>query len=257
MSTPDAPRPTRHRSWTAAAALLALVVVALAAVLINAAVSGPDTTTAAPDPSGPPTPAPAAGSVTASATSEDGGDRPAGCATTGTDQSVPTATPSGVTWSLVQGFAVPSTTADGPALKGPAGVAYCYSRTPVGALLAASNLGHVTGSPTAVVADLRDHALVENQYTDQLASSSTPGSPGAGAGVQLAGFRVVSYSPDQATVTLAIASAGSTSGSVQLTVALAWSGGDWRVVPQAGPALFVNVGSVTSLSNFVPWSGVA
>jgi hypothetical protein len=74
--------------------------------------------------------------------------------------------------------------------------------------------------------------------------------------VQWAGFRIVSYSPAQATVTLAGAAPATTPSYGQLTVALAWSQGDWRVVPQAGPALFVNVGPVPSLASFVPWSGV-
>ena len=253
MSSPDAPRPTRSRSWTAAAVLLTVVAVALAAVLINAAVSGPATPPAAA-PTAPAAP-PAAGGGPTAAGADTSGDRPTGCTTTGGAQTVPTSTPTGGTWKLVAGFAVPSTTADGPALKGPAGVAYCFSRTPVGALLAASNLGHVTGPPTQVVAELKDHALVTNQYTDQLTTSATPGGPSPG--IQLAGFRIVSYSQDQAVVTLSFAaSTGPTPTYAQLTVSLAWSQGDWRVVPQAGPALFINAGSLPSLASFVPWSGV-
>ncbi len=260
MRNPDNPRPTRTRSWAAAAALLALVVVALAAVLIHAAVSGSTTATASPTPMAGSAPnASTCGTIpgtgAAPGPAGTGVDRPTGCITTGTDQNVPTATPAGVRWTLVAGFAVPSTASDGPTLTGPAGVAYCYARTPMGALLAASNLGHVTGSAADTIADLKAHALVANAYTDQLVSTPTATGP-KGASVQWAGFRIVSYSPDQATVTLAGAAPATTPSYGQLTVALAWSQGDWRVVPQAGPALFVNVGPVPSLASFVPWSGV-
>jgi hypothetical protein len=257
MRNPDNPW---TRSWAAAASLLALVGVALAAVLIHAAVSSPTTPTVAPTPgAGAAASAGNGGPSTGTGPSTVPGtevDRPAGCTTTGTDQTVPTATPAGVRWTLVAGFAVPSTPADGPTLTGPAGVAYCYSHTPTGALLAASNLGHVTGSPTDAIADLKAHALVANSYTDQLVSTPTTTGPNTGASVQWAGFRIVSYSPAQATVTLAGAAPATTPSYGQLTVALAWSQGDWRVVPQAGPALFVNVGPVPSLASFVPWSGV-
>ena len=133
--------------------LLGLVVVALVIVLIHAATSPTPPGTAAPAAT-PPAGAPpvaatsaAGGAPPPSAAAGSDGGRPAGCSTTGNDQTVPTSPPSGVNWTLTGGFAVPSSAADGPKLRGAAGVGYCYSHTPLGALLAASNLGHGTGTP--------------------------------------------------------------------------------------------------------------
>ncbi len=143
-------------AWIGSAVLLGLVAVALVVVLIHAAVSPKAATPAAASPPGA-TPgaapsagvAPAPGGAPASANAGQEG-RPAGCSTTGSDQTVPTSPPTGVTWSLTAGFAVPSSVADGPTLHGPGGVRYCYSHTPLGAVLAASNLGQGTGSPQEI-----------------------------------------------------------------------------------------------------------
>ncbi len=249
-------------AWIGSAVLLGLVAIALVIVLIHAAVSPkPATPAAASPPGATPGAAPSAGVATApggapaSATSGQEG-RPAGCSTTGSDQTIPTSPPTGVTWSLISGFAVPSSSADGPKLHGPGGVGYCYSHTPLGALLAASNLGHGTGTPQEIQASSLDHSLVNNQYASQIAGTPATGENPT-SGVQLAGFRILSYSPVQASITLAASVDGRTDSYPQLSVAMQWQDGDWRAVPQAGPALFVTVASAPSLAGFVPWMGVS
>ncbi len=202
-------------AWIGSAVLLGLVAIALVIVLIHAAVSPkPATPAAASPPGATPGAAPSAGVATApggapaSATSGQEG-RPAGCSTTGSDQTIPTSPPTGVTWSLISGFAVPSSSADGPKLHGPGGVGYCYSHTPLGALLAASNLGHGTGTPQEIQASSLDHSLVNNQYASQIAGTPATGENPT-SGVQLAGFRILSYSPVQASITLAASVDGRT-----------------------------------------------
>ncbi len=245
-------------AWMGSAVLLGLVVVALVIVLIHAATSPKPPPAAAAPPATAPAAAPPAGATSAPGGAPAGSDggRPAGCSTTGTDQTVPTSPPSGVNWTLTGGFAVPSAAADGPKLHGAAGVGYCYSHTPLGALLAASNLGHGTGTPEEIQNSSLAHTLAANQYTSQLAATPATGE-GTTGGVQLAGFRILSYSPEQASITLAAIVAGRTDSYPQLSVAMQWQAGDWRAVPQAGPALFVTVASAPSLAGFVPWSGVS
>ena len=136
-------------AWIGSAVLLGLVAMALVIVLIHAATSPkPATPAAASPPGASPGAAPPPGTATAGAPAPvTGGQegRPAGCSTTGSDQTVPTSPPAGVNWALVHGVAVPSSPGDGPTLHDTAGVGYCYSHTPLGALLAASNLGQGTG----------------------------------------------------------------------------------------------------------------
>lgn len=78
-----------------------------------------------------------------------------------------------------------------------------------------------------------------------------------GADVQLAGFRIVNYSADQASIILAASVGGQTNSYPRLSIAMQWYDGDWRAIPQAGPALFVAVAPVPSLAGFVPWSKVS
>jgi len=251
-------------AWIGSAVLLGLVAIGLVIVLIHAATSSKPGTPSAASPPGAPAGstaqaggAPPGGSPPATAPGAGQAGRPAGCSTTGTDQTIPTSPPAGVTWSLTGGIAVPSSAADGPTLHGAAGIAYCYSHTPLGALLAASNLGHGTGTDQEIQTAVLDHSILPNQLARQLAAEPGSSDSGAGAGIQLAGFRIISYSPDQASISLALSVPGRTDMYPQLSVAMQWYEGDWRAVPQAGPALFVTVASAPSLAGFVPWSGVS
>jgi len=250
-------------AWIGSAVLLGMVAIGLVIVLIHAATSGkPGTPTAASPPGAPSGStaqaggAPPGGSPPATAPGAGQAGRPAGCATTGTDQTIPTSPPAGVTWSLTGGFAVPSSAADGPTLHGPGGVRYCYSHTPLGAVLAASNLGQGTGSPQEIQDASLKLSVVPNQYSAQVASTPAPPRDNRGSG-QFAGFRIISYSPDQASIALAASIPGQTDSYPLLTVAMQWYQGDWRAVPQPGPTVVVTGSSATSLAGFVPWAGVS
>jgi len=249
-------------AWIGSAVLLGLVAVALVIVLIHAAVSPkPAPPAAASPPGATPGAAPLPGTATApggapAPTNAGQEGRPAGCTTSGSDQTIPTSPPTGVTWSLSAGFAVPSSVADGPTLHGPGGVRYCYSHTPLGAVLAASNLGQGTGSPQEIQDASLKLSVVPNQYSAQVASTPAPPRDNRGSG-QFAGFRIISYSPDQASIALAASIPGQTDSYPLLTVAMQWYQGDWRAVPQPGPTVVVTGSSATSLAGFVPWAGVS
>jgi len=249
-------------AWIGSAVLLGLVAIALVIVLIHAAVSPkPATPAAASPPGATPGAAPLPGTATApggapAPTNAGQEGRPAGCTTSGSDQTIPTSPPTGVTWSLTAGFAVPSSVADGPTLHGPGGVRYCYSHTPLGAVLAASNLGQGTGSPQEIQDASLKLSVVPNQYSAQVASTPAPPRDNRGSG-QFAGFRIISYSPDQASIALAASIPGQTDSYPLLTVAMQWYQGDWRAVPQPGPTVVVTGSSATSLAGFVPRAGVS
>jgi len=249
-------------AWIGSAVLLGLVAIALVIVLIHAATSPKPATPAAPSPPGAtPGAAPLPGTATApggapAPTNAGQEGRPAGCTTSGSDQTIPTSPLAGVTWSLTAGFAVPSSVADGPTLHGPGGVRYCYSHTPLGAVLAASNLGQGTGSPQEIQDASLKLSVVPNQYSAQVASTPAPPRDNRGSG-QFAGFRIISYSPDQASIALAASIPGQTDSYPLLTVAMQWYQGDWRAVPQPGPTVVVTGSSATSLAGFVPWAGVS
>ncbi len=250
-------------AWIGSAVLLGLVAVALVIVLINAATSPkPATPAAASPPGATPGAGPSAGVATApggapAPTNAGQEGRPAGCSTTGSDQTIPTSPPTGVTWSLASGVAVPSSAADGPKLRAPGGVGYCYSRTPLGAVLAASNLGMGTGPLQDILKSSLEHSAVPNEYA-QAATDPTSGGGGAPPGdIQLAGFRIITYSLEQASIALSYRVAGNTDSYSQLTFAMQWYEGDWRDVPQPGPSSAVTNGTVPTLAGSVPWAGVS
>ncbi len=249
-------------AWMGSAVLLALVAAALVFVLIHAATSNPTPATpAAASPGASPGVAPPVGSTPTSGggtaappAGQEG--RPAGCSTTGTDQTVPTSPPAGVTWTLNAGFAVPSSPADGPTLRGAGGVGYCYSHTPLGAVLAASNLGTGTGALPDILQSTLDYSTVPNQYAKAAADAGSTGEAPPGD-IQLAGFRIITYSPEQASVALSYRVAGSTDSYSQLTFAMQWYKGDWRDVPQPGPSSVVTNATVPTLAGSIPWAGVS
>lgn len=119
-------------TWYASAALMVAVILALVGLLIYIGVRPHSPTPAAAPPAAAPTNPGGAGTnpVPTPPTTATDPTRPAGCRTTGTDQTIPTGTPAGVSWSLAKGVAVPLSASDGPVLHTAAGVGYCYSTHP-------------------------------------------------------------------------------------------------------------------------------
>ncbi len=246
-------------TWYASAALMVAVILALVGLLIYIGVRPHSPTPAAAPPAAAPTNPGGVGTnpgPTPPTTATDP-TRPTGCHTTGTDQTIPTGTPAGVSWSLAKGVAVPSSASDGPVLHTAAGVGYCYADTPLGALLAASNLGRGTGTAAQIQQDGNEHSAVPNEYSAQAAAQPSPPETGADTGAQLAGFRIISYSPSQASIALVISVTGNPGTYGVSTAAMEWNQGDWRVVLQPGPSPVVTTSSTTSLAGYVAWSGVS
>lgn len=152
----------------------------------------------------------------------------------------------GVTWPVSDSLG-PVATRDGWAV--------CFSRSPVGAALAAvtsqfASVDHgtvpsmqfyVIDSPGKDVALRKAGSL--RSLPDQLQQY----------GMQLAGFRVDEYTEDRALVRLVFAMPNSETGFRALPFPMEWIDGDWRVKLQdtgaTGQAVDVNVGQ------FTRWTG--
>ena len=258
-SPSDDTRTALGAGWWAAAGLMAVVIVALVGVLIVIGTRDTTPVAAGPAPAAPSAlPAPPGASTGSATTAPSGDNRPAGCATTATDQTIPGDTPKSITWALIAGFAVPQSSTAGPMLHSPAGVSYCYARTPVGVVLAVSNLGRAVGNAAALQDDSLKYSIVPGPLADQLAAKpAVTSDPAALAGMQYAGFRIISYTPDSASVAIALSSAAKPGTFLVVTAAMEWNQGDWRVVVQPGPTVLATATSTTSLASFVPWSGVS
>ena len=168
-----------------------------------------------------------------------------------------TAVPTGVTWELFQGVALPVSRTDGPtAVTGT--VHAGFSRTPTGALLAAAQIAarSIADPSLPGLREIGQRQLVpgpgQTAYLNLVNSFKDNDAPAAGY-AQYAGFRYVTYSPDVAVVSLA--TRGKT-GRLQVgTDTLRWVDGDWKLELPASGLQQPQV--VQDLAGYAPWAGVS
>ncbi|MFI9724535.1 hypothetical protein ACIHFE_33735 [Streptomyces sp. NPDC052396] len=243
----DKPGPFRRRGFIAAAVFLGLVAV-LAIVVITTDSSGKSNTPAASEsqPSTGARPAPASSpAVTGNS-----------CGLTDTNQTPPTSTPKGVTWQLIKGDAMPTSPSAGPGkIEGP--VARCYAHTPLGALIAASQIGDRLGvaSNADAIQILKAQAVPGPGVDRGLKELAGPEVGTGTADGQLAAFQFASYTPDTAVINLVSRMNNGTYNVATFTVK--WMDGDWKLQLQDNGADSSNVSQVTSTAGYIPWSGVS
>jgi hypothetical protein len=190
----------------------------------------------------------AAPTPTADATPEGGSI----CDLPGIDASGTLSTPPAAEWTIVGTMAAPSTTTTGPGVVDDDGVRSCYAHTIEGALYAVANAWAMGSdarlAPLAIAANTvpgpgRDAAM---------AADTSRGSGGVSA--QIAGFKILNYTDNEATVDIAFQLTNGTLTSFAATVA--WSDGDWKgVLTDDGQPLFRPV-LLQSLGGYTPWSGL-
>jgi len=172
-------------------------------------------------------------------------------------QQVLTSAPTGVTWELFQGVALPVSATDGPTrVRG--AVHAGFSHTPTGALLADAQIG-VRRIATPSLPGLR--LIGQQQLVDgpgktaylNLVASLKDNAPPPGGYTQYVGFRYITYSPDLAVVSLATRGKN---GVVQVgTDTLRWTGGDWKLdLPPSG---LQQPQVVPDIAGYVPWQGIS
>jgi hypothetical protein len=128
----------------------------------------------------------------------------------------------------------------------------CFAHTAAGALFASINYLGVTS-------DTRNFSRVYELLADGDAKdmARTPPSPSQASGsrAQIAGFKVDRYSPDEATIDLALTYADTGAQLVSFPFVVRWEHGDWKVVfTKDGPPM--KPSALTSLGGYIPFSGV-
>ncbi|WP_267717160.1 hypothetical protein [Streptomyces sp. CoH17] len=241
----DEPRsPWLRGGFVLAAAFVGFVAVIGAAVALGPTGSGtsdstPQTSSTHTD--GPPRPASTGSAASCPALADTG-------------QDVPSTTPGGVTWALYRAVALPSSDAAGPAVTN-GDVARCYAHTPVGALLATTQISvrylaaedwaSVTRTQTVGVG--RDAYIAERTKAEQTASPDREDS----AHGQIAGFRFVTYS--ETTAVLQTVWRFPDGRMQAATTTVLWQRGDWKLEYPAAPAAPV---PVDSLAGYIEWGGL-
>lgn len=155
------------------------------------------------------------------------GTKPTGCTATDRRQKVPTASPSDVKWQVWRGMALPRSRSAGPLRADErTGVTSCYAHTPLGAVMAAVNIG-IRAGLAAPATTVVDEQVAEGPQKAQLRDVVRTYSPPDDF-AQLAGFQVVSYRPSQAIVS--VASGGGSNGYLESGTTVVWQDGTWRMV---------------------------
>jgi hypothetical protein len=171
--------------------------------------------------------------------------------------SPPTAVPAGISWSLYQSVALPSSPTAGPVTFN-GDIATGYAHTPVGALIAAANIS--TRYFLALDSDYRQAAeamvapcVGRDAWIALRAKESHPMADPAGTYAQVAGFNFLSYSPADSVVQLATRAADG--GLQAVPEHVVWLSGDWRLVLSPDGGQSTNAQPLASLAGFVSWGG--
>ncbi|MFG3253215.1 hypothetical protein [Streptomyces sp. NPDC048172] len=170
------------------------------------------------------------------------------------EREVPAAAPRHVKWTLYDGVALPSSEEAGPAVADK-NVARCYARTPVGALLAASQISvrYLAADDWRLVTRTQTVGAGREPYIAQRTAAEKKGSgdPERGAHGQLAGFKFVTY--NDTTAVLQTVWRFSDGRMQAATTTMLWRDGDWRLEYPADPAA---PAPVDSLAGYTEWGGV-
>jgi hypothetical protein len=210
----------------------------------------------------PSTPRNPAAAATASAS-------PAGAASPG-GQGQPRVSLASVRWSSFYGVELPVSAQAGPSATG-GGSAAGFAHTPLGALLAAVNIGvranaqwgprifttvirrQVTGPDAAALLAACQAAYDQAAQAGHIAG----GQPLGTVHVTEQAFRWITYTPAAAILDLAVAGPGDSGATVRASVQMevVWDGGDWKAVAPPGGDWGNSAAELSSLAGYTAFPG--
>ncbi|WP_198348093.1 hypothetical protein [Plantactinospora sp. KBS50] len=159
--------------------------------------------------------------------------------------------PADVTWRQLNGAGVPLSASAGP-LRTTGAVQWCFAHTPMGAVMAANVIPrHMSGAEWRSVTAQQVVPGIDRDIFVAMRSSQQD-APVRYTANSLAGFLLMSYASDLATVRLLIRQVPATYGVTDYTVQ--WQGGDWKLRPLAGGDLHTPVTPVPDATGFVLWA---
>jgi hypothetical protein len=197
---------------------------------------------------------------------------PAGAASPGgqSQPRVPWMSLASVLWSSFYGVELPVSTQAGPFITSE-GIASGFAHTPLGALLAAVNIGvranaqwgpriftevirrQVTGPDAAALLAACQSAYDQAAQAGQVAG----GQPLGPVHVTEQGFRWITYTPAAAILDLAVAGPGDSGATVRASVQMevVWDGGDWKAVAPPGGDWGNSAAELSSLAGYTAFPG--
>jgi hypothetical protein len=163
-------------------------------------------------------------------------------------------TPPEAKWELVGTIAAPKSDAIGPGIdKGKRRM--CFAHSPTGALFAAVNFIAVAGVANNDNSLMRELTASTDARDQLLAQGDTASGTDPEFRMQVAGFRMVGASKNEATVELAFSGGnGGQQGFVGMSLPMRWERGDWKLVIASTTEPY-SAQRLDSASGYVPWSG--
>lgn len=239
----DSPNQGRFggRWFIPAAVVIALVLVLVVVLVIVNLASGKKTPAADPTSAAPTATSSAVPAAAKSVCGLKGYD------TTNTLSSAPNST-----WELVGAVAAPTDKKGaGPGEVASDGFRSCYAHTTKGALYAAANI-LAMGSDATLGRELNEKQVVPGPGRDA-AMQSESGTSTDGPRYQVAGYRVLSYNGDTASIDLAVTISNGDMAS--FVTQLKWTSGDWKVVLTDDGQPPVGTSALSNLGGYTPWAG--
>lgn len=168
------------------------------------------------------------------------------------ERSVPRKAPAGVFWKRFKGVAVPFSPSAGPmTVQGE--VARCYTHTPSGALMAAVQIRVRLERAAGWQKILRQQVASDAGKATYAQTRGSHQVVPAAEAAQIAGFRIVSYTTQNAVIGT-VSRDPARGGHTAMTTTVRWDG-DWKLVltPQGSAASVLRADD--SLSGYVRWGG--
>ncbi|SDZ48591.1 hypothetical protein [Herbiconiux ginsengi] len=238
MSSTETRSPFKSRGFIAAAIVVGIIVLAGIVVLVNSLTRGGDpVTTAAPTPAGSAEPSSADASV---------------CGLEGFEEESSLTSAPENEWVLVGTMAAPAEGSDAGPGEVDGTFRSCYAHTAEGALFAV--VGYFAVSSDARNTSRLYELLASGGVREELEANPQEGDPST-VRLQVAGFKVNSYTAEEATIDVAWSSTTQQGALISLPMVVQWEGGDWKVlVPDSGVPYAPT--QIQNLGGYIPWAGV-
>lgn len=156
-------------------------------------------------------------------------------------------------WAYQGTTAYPSSEEFGPAAENVDGVRHCFQHSPQGALVAAANALVQAADPLVSSAWAEYFVSSGPNRAALLAEAQAGGTANsADARMNIAGFRLLEYTGEGATVDIAVK--GSADGAPvvgSFVYALIWDAGDWKL-DASSPAPF-SFAAIPDLAGYIAW----
>lgn len=175
------------------------------------------------------------------------------CGLPGSDQTEIEEALADVQWEFVGTVQAPSVPEAGPGQIADNGFRKCYAHSPIGALVAASNV-LAMGTDPNLVQELNEELVAEGPGREAvLEDLEQNGVPRDDSGIRLsiAGYRLLGYGPDHARIDLAVK--GSDGMIASVTTDLRWEAGDWKVELRPDGQHVIPAARLADTVGYNPW----